>query len=85
VTGNLADDKYEQALKIIGSVAVKYGFTAQAQRLHDSPGSHDAMFHNVHDDGGISFGTAINTSIGMSIACHLTAAAKKRGHPAPTR
>lgn len=83
VAGNLPDDKYEQALQIVGSVAEKYGFNPSPQRLHDAPGSHDAMFHNVHDDGGIFFGTAKNTTFSLSIGCHLTAAAKKRGHLSP--
>lgn len=83
VSGNLPDDKYEQALVVIGRVAQQYGFNPAPQRLHDAPGSHDAMFHNVTDDGGISFGTAVNTAMRLYIGCHLTAAAKKRGHLAP--
>ncbi|MEW2499192.1 LppA family lipoprotein [Amycolatopsis sp. NPDC047767] len=83
VAGNLPDSDYEKALTVIGTVAQKYGFTPQPQRLHDSPGSHDAIFHNTHDDGEISFGTAQNTSLRINLGCHLTAAAKKRGTPAP--
>jgi hypothetical protein len=79
-----ADTKYEQALSIIGATAQKYGFTPTPQRLHDAPGSHDAAFHNVHDDGTIRFGTDKNTLVGLSIGCHLTAEAKKRGTPAST-
>jgi hypothetical protein len=41
-------------------------------------GSHDAIFHNVHDDGAISVGTDKNSSLG----CHLTAEAKRRAGPA---
>src|SRR5207244_1008489 len=84
VAGNLPDADYEKALGIIGSVAAKYGFTPQPQRLHDAPGSHDAVFHNVHDAGEISSGTALNTSFGVSLGCHLMAEAKKRGHPSST-
>lgn len=42
------------------------------------------MFHNVNDDGAIRFGTAKNTLVGISIGCHLTADAKKRGTLPPT-
>lgn len=84
VNGNLPDTDYEKALGIIGLTAQKYGFTPQPQRLHDTPGSHDAVFHNVHDDGEISFGTAANTSLRVSLGCHLTAEAKQRGHPSPS-
>jgi hypothetical protein len=73
----LSDSDWELALTTIGRVAANYGFTARAQRLHDSPGNHDAVFHNVHDDGQISLGTAKNTVLGVSIGCHLTAAAKQ--------
>jgi hypothetical protein len=38
----------------------------------------------VHDDGEISFGTALNTSLRLSIGCHLTAEAKKRATPKPS-
>jgi hypothetical protein len=81
VPGTLPDADYEKALNTIGLVAQKYGFTPQPQRLHDAPGSHDAMFHNVHDDGEISFGTALNTSLRVELGCHLTLEAKKRGTP----
>jgi Lipoprotein confined to pathogenic Mycobacterium len=81
VYGNLPDDKYERALPIIGAAAQKYGFTPAPQRLHDAAGSHDAVFHNVADSSFIDFGTAKNTVLGVSIGCHLTAEAKKRGSP----
>jgi len=81
VPGKLADADYERALTIIGTTAQKYGFDPRPQRVHDEPGSHDAFFHNVHDDGAISFGTAKNTSLGLDLGCHLTAEAKRRGSP----
>jgi hypothetical protein len=84
VSGTLSDADYEKALETIGSFAQQYGFTVQPQRLHDSPGSHDAVFHNVHDDGEISFGTAQNTSLRVKLGCHLTTEAKKRGAPTAT-
>ncbi|WP_406638763.1 LppA family lipoprotein [Amycolatopsis sp. WGS_07] len=51
VPGNLPDADYEKALTIIGTVAQRYGFDPRPQRLHDAPGSHDAMFHNIADEG----------------------------------
>lgn len=55
--GGISDQDYEHALKIIGSVAQRYGFNPVPQRLHDSTGSHDAVFHKTSDGGEISFGT----------------------------
>lgn len=81
VSGNLPDDKYEQALVIIGATVQKYGFSSTPQRLHDAPGSHDAVFHSVLDDGTVRFGTDKNTLLGLSLGCHLTAQAKQRGRP----
>lgn len=81
VNGKLSDSEYEQALKIIGQVGKKYGFASSPQRLHDSPGSHDAAFHNTENESEITFGTDKNTLIGVSVGCHLTVEAKKRGHP----
>jgi hypothetical protein len=81
VDGNLPDDKYEQALQIIGTTAQKYGFTPSPQRMHDSIGEHDTLFHNTADSSVIDFGTAKNTVLGVSIGCHLRAEAKKRGTP----
>lgn len=80
VPGKLPDDKYEQALSIIGATVQNYGFSPTPQRLHDAPGSHDTAFHNAHDDSTIRFGTDKNTLLGISVGCHLTVAAKNRGH-----
>lgn len=81
VDGAISDQKYEQALNIIGSVAQRYGFNPAPQRLHDSAGSHDAVFHKTNEGGQISFGTEKNTTLRTSIECHLTPESKKRGHP----
>jgi len=81
VDGNLPDDKYERALQIIGTTAQKYGFTPSPQRMHDSTGEHDTLFHNAADSSVIDFGTAKNTVLGVSIGCHLSGEAKKRGTP----
>ncbi|ATY13956.1 hypothetical protein CU254_28655 [Amycolatopsis sp. AA4] len=81
VAGNLPDADYEKALTVIGTVAQRYGFDPRPQRLHDAPGSHDAVFHNRTDEGAISFGTALNTSLGLDIGCRLFPSAKKRGTP----
>jgi hypothetical protein len=79
-TTGLTDTQWEKALSAIGTVAQRYGFDPKPQRLHDAPGDHDAVFHNVHDDGSITLGTAKNTVLGVSLDCHLTAASKQRGH-----
>jgi hypothetical protein len=84
VAGNLPDADYEKALTIIGTIAQRHGFDPRPQRLHDAPGSHDAVFHNTTDEGEISFGTGLNTGLGLSMSCHLMPAAKKRGTPSTT-
>ncbi|RJQ88406.1 hypothetical protein D5S19_06535 [Amycolatopsis panacis] len=84
VAGNLPDADYERALAVIGTIAQRYGFTPRPQRLHDAPGSHDAVFHNETDEGEISFGTALNTSLRLQLGCHLFPAAKQRGTPSAT-
>ncbi len=76
----VTDAQWDQALNTVGQVAAKYGFDPKPQRLHDAPGDHDAIFHNVNDDGAITLDTAGQTVLGVSIGCHLTAAAKKLGH-----
>lgn len=86
VSGTLSDADYEQALAVVGPVVAKYGFNASPQRLHDTPGSHDAFFHNYQDGSSIQFGSHVNTVFGISIGCHLTAETKRLGHvpPKPT-
>lgn len=84
MSGNLPDPDYEKALTVIGTIAQRYGFDPRPQRLHDAPGSHDAVFHNRTDEGAISFGAALNTSLGLELGCHLLPAAKKRGTPPTT-
>lgn len=81
VRTDLPDDQYEQILQLIGHVAQRYGFNPKPQRLHDSTGNHNAVFHNEHDESEVSFGSAKNTSIRTTVGCHLTPESKKRGHP----
>ncbi|MFC0435508.1 LppA family lipoprotein [Kutzneria buriramensis] len=76
----ITDAQWERALVIIGQVAQKQGFGTTPQRLNDSPGDHDEAFHSVGDDGRITLGTAKHTVLGLDVGCHLTAAAKARGH-----
>ncbi|MBB1152475.1 hypothetical protein H4281_04990 [Amycolatopsis sp. DR6-1] len=82
--GTLSDADYEKALAAIGPVVTKHGFTAGPQRLHDTPGSHDAVFHNYKDGSSLQFGSHVNTVFSISIGCHLTAETKKLGHVPPT-
>ncbi|EFL11059.1 MULTISPECIES: LppA family lipoprotein [Actinomycetes] len=82
--GTLSDADYEKALAAIGPVVTKHGFTASPQRLHDTPGSHDAVFHNYKDGSSLQFGSHVNTVFSISIGCHLTAETKKLGHIPPT-
>lgn len=81
---SVTDAQWELALTTIGTVAAKYGFDEKPQRLHDSSGQHDAIFHNVHDDGSITLDSAESIVVGVSVGCHLTAAAKQRGSLSPT-
>jgi hypothetical protein len=81
---SVTDAQWELALTTIGSVAAKYGFDEKPQRLHDSPGEHDAIFHNVHDDGSITLDSADSIVLGVSLGCHLAVTAKQRGSLSPT-
>jgi hypothetical protein len=81
VTKKLTDDQFEKALQIVGKVAARYGFDPTPKRFHDAPGNHDTSFNNPSDHSELTFGTDKTTLMGISIGCHLTADAKKRGHP----
>lgn len=81
-SGPVPEQKYDEVLQTIGSIASKYGFEANPQRLYDGPKGHDAAFHNVNDDGKIDFHVDPEfSSLGVTVGCYLTAEAKKRGHP----
>ncbi|WP_157183259.1 LppA family lipoprotein [Sciscionella marina] len=81
VQKGVTDQQYEQALQIIGKMAKPIGFGDKPQRFHDSPGKHDSSFFNPRDNTTISFGTGKATVLQISVGCHLTPEAKKRGHP----
>jgi hypothetical protein len=88
--GNIPEAAWDQVVAKIGSVIQRYGFDPRPEVVTDRPAQHDANFYDSYGaELGISFGNKeldprIGGGIGFSFVtgCHLTAEAKKRGHPA---
>lgn len=80
-SGSLSDVQYEDALNDIGNIAQRYGFNPKPQRLYDEKEVHDAIFHNIHDDGKIRIHVERGINLGVMTGCYLTAESKTRGHP----
>ncbi|MFC0106700.1 LppA family lipoprotein [Kibdelosporangium aridum] len=78
--GNLPDAKWDEALKLVESIAAQHGFKLHGAVV-DKPGDHEFTFGNAWG-GELLFGTAKNTTLSVSTGCHLTRAAYQRGTPA---
>jgi hypothetical protein len=77
--GNLPDAKWDEALKLVESIATQHGFKLHGAVI-DKPGDHEFTFGN--DWGAeLLFGTAKNTTLSVSTGCHLTREAYQRGTP----
>lgn len=79
--GNIPDDKWPHTVDAVRSIAAEYGFDT-SQVTVDRPGDHEVVFHDKYQ-AELNVGTAANTTVLLRTGCHLTAAAKKRGAPAP--
>ncbi|UKD56634.1 LppA family lipoprotein [Amycolatopsis sp. FU40] len=62
-------------------LAAEYGFDT-SQVTVDRPGDHEVVLRDKYE-AELNVGTAANTTLLLRSGCHLTAAAKKRGAPAP--
>jgi hypothetical protein len=79
--GNLADTQWPSAVALVTEIAAQHGFGAPSV-IVDRPSDHEVSLKS--DSGAqLLFGTAANTTLSVSTGCHLTAAARKRGAPAP--
>lgn len=67
--GNLPDTEWPQALKIITEITGRYGF-APPEIIVDRPGEHQIVGTDQYG-ATYNFGTALNTSLGVSTGCHL--------------
>lgn len=75
--GAITDAQWPTALAAVAAVATKHGFGAP-QAIKDEPGDHVVAFYGPYDEE-LSFGTKVNTILGLYGACFLLAAS----HPAP--
>jgi hypothetical protein len=78
--GNLPDDQWDRAEKLVGEVGGAYGFHPKPAIIVNRPGDHDVVFRKP-DGASIRFGTAVNTTLAVATGCHLTAEAHQRGGP----
>ncbi|GLZ33933.1 hypothetical protein Lesp02_61210 [Lentzea sp. NBRC 105346] len=78
--GNLPDDQWPRAEAIVGEVAEGYGFHKSPVIIVKRQGDHEVVYDKP-DGAQITFGTAVNTVLGVMTGCHLTPEAHRRGTP----
>lgn len=75
--GAISDDEWPAALAAVTTVARAHGF-GEPKAIKDEPGEHQVAFYGRYDEE-LSFGTKVNTTLGIYGACFLLAAS----HPSP--
>jgi hypothetical protein len=78
----IPDAQWQPALNVVTAIAQRYGFRAP-QVLVSHPGAHEASLFDQYQ-AQLTVGLGHNIGFTFQTGCHLTAAAKLRGHPAPT-
>ncbi|GAA4658458.1 LppA family lipoprotein [Amycolatopsis sacchari] len=78
--GSIPDGRWDEAVQVVRTVALKYGFDKVVTTV-SRPEDHEVVFSDLYD-AELNFGSAVNTTLLVRTGCHLTAEAKKRGHPA---
>lgn len=78
--GKIPDGRWDEAVQVVQNVARNYGFNTIVTTVN-RPNDHEVVFYDVYD-AELNFGSAVNTTLLVRTGCHLTAEAKKRGHPA---
>jgi hypothetical protein len=68
--GNLPDEQWPQALKIVTDIAAQYGF-GKPKFFQDEPGMHHVVLSDPYG-AGLRFSTAVNTLVAITTGCHLT-------------
>lgn len=81
--GSIPDEQWGQALQIVQDIARKNGFADGPIVVKNQPGDHYVSFYDNYS-AALTFGSAVNLGFSLGTGCHLTAVAKKRGHPTST-
>ncbi|MGH3931231.1 MAG: LppA family lipoprotein [Pseudonocardiaceae bacterium] len=68
--GNLPDNRWDQAVRIIAEITARYGF-AQPRVIVNRPSDHQIRISDPYG-GELIFGTAVNTILGLDTGCHLS-------------
>lgn len=76
------DNQWNHALQIVDQVIRPYGFNSGPITPGSDPSIHWVTFYDQYQ-GELIFTMGHGTGFGVLTGCHLTAAAKKRGHPVP--
>jgi hypothetical protein len=80
-TTSIPDARWPTALAVVTGVARQYDFT-EPQVMVNRPAAHFAQFEDSQQ-AVLTFGLGNALGLTLVTGCHLTAAAKQRGHPAP--
>lgn len=79
--GNLPDEQWPEALKIVTDISTQYGF-GNPRAFQDEPGMHHVVFSDRYG-AGLRFSTAVNTLVAITTGCHLTPPAHQNGGSLP--
>lgn len=82
-SGNLPDDVWDRAARIVAEVARQHGFAAP-EVIVNGPGNHEIQLHDAYH-GYLLFGTGYNTILAGGTGCHLTKEAHDRGTYLPPK
>jgi hypothetical protein len=75
------DADWTDAVAAVHEVVHSYGFTSGPVGSVDRPGDHEVAFYDDYQ-AQLTVGTGKHTGLLLITGCHLTAEAKRRGHPA---
>jgi hypothetical protein len=78
---SIPDAQWGKALTVVEAVAQHYGFNPP-KVLVNRPGAHGVQFDDQYQ-AVLNFGVGNSAGLTFITGCHLTAAAKRRGHLAP--
>jgi hypothetical protein len=82
LNGTILDAQWTNALAAIADVVQGYGFDPRPEVIVSKPGNHNANFYDSYR-AKLTVDVGNTAGLSLSTGCHLTAEAKKRGHPAP--
>jgi Lipoprotein confined to pathogenic Mycobacterium len=79
----IPDADWARAVRAVDVVVRGYGFDSGPITAADKPGNHYVAFYDKYS-AALTISSGHSTDILLVTGCHLTAAAKDRGHPTPT-